>query len=77
MTERHGSLRGGRGEVHFSWKENEDGTWSRESMWGWTTRTGARVEKSLDHLVTRSFDSEAACRKVLERAARGWLHEHR
>ena len=77
MASRHGTLRSERGEVHYSWMRNEDGTWSRETMWGWTTRTGTRVEKSLDHLVTRRFESEAECRKVLERAAKGWLHEHR
>ncbi len=77
MARHHDSLRSDRGEVHFSWTENEDGTWSREQMWGWTTRTGARVEKSLGHLVTRSFASEDECRRALQRAARGWLHEHR
>ncbi len=73
----HDELRGERGEVHFSWTRHEDGTWGCETMWGRTTRSGAPVEKHLEHLVKRRFTSEAACREALEQAAKGWLYEHR
>ena len=77
----HGTLRqireaGGRGEVHFSWVRRDDGRWAAEAMWGRTSRSGAPVEKSLDHLATGSYDTEAECRAALERAARSWLYEH-
>ncbi len=77
MAKRYGKLAAGRGEVHFSWKQRENGAWVRNEMWGRTGKSGSTVEKNLDHLVSGSFDSEGACRLALERAAKAWLYDHR
>lgn len=77
MAKHYETLSAARGEVHFSWRCEDDGRWVRDSIWGRTSRSGSSVEKNLDHLVTRAFDSEEACREALRRAAKGWLHEHR
>ncbi len=76
MAKRYEKMTAGRGEVHFSWTQREGGEWVTENMWGVTSKSGARVEKGLDHLVTHSFDSEAACRLALQRAAKAWLFDH-
>ncbi len=76
MAQRLRTLTAGRGRVTFEWAQREDGKWVRQAMWGVSARSGAAVEKNLDHLVTAAFDDEADCRDALERAAKAWLHEH-
>ncbi len=76
MLKRYGTISAGRGEVHFSWTQRDDGSWVRDTMWGRTSKSGEAVEKSLDHLMTRSFDNESECRLALQRAAKAWLYDH-
>ena len=76
MAERWRTMTAGRGRVSFGWDRRPDGKWARTTMFGVTERSGAAVEKNLDHLMTAAYDSEAECRRALERAAKAWLYEH-
>ncbi len=76
MENRYDTLSAGRGRIHFRWSQRADGKWVRVEMWGRTSRSGREVEKNLDHLITRAFDSEADCRRALQRAAKAWLYQH-
>ena len=77
MAKRYETISAGRGMAHFSWTQRDDGAWVRDTMWGRTSKSGAVVEKNLDHLMTRSFSSETECRVALRRAAKAWLYEHK